>query len=185
MATKTRGPARRKASSPEQALQDAVLAERAHRLAQPDRKIVDLSYRPTALVCAIADNLYALPLDTISRAVQLKRLGAAPTSDPTLVGLAVDAGHVLQVFDLAARLNLAPSSREGDGYMLVLRHGRSALRVDHRPIALQIETIADDENHRAQITDPTSPLDGKVVVMLSPDTLISPSPRPQPEPISP
>jgi chemotaxis signal transduction protein len=183
MVTKTRRGARRKATLSTIASRDAILDERARRLATRDRTAPDQRLGHTALVCEVGEGLYALPLTAVSRAVPLVRLGAAPSTDPTLVGLAADSGAVLQVFDLAALLGAAPASRAASGYLLILRRGQTALRIDNRPVAALIEPIEGPEPDRARVIDPASPLNGRTLVTLSPDALFSLSPRPQPEPV--
>lgn len=184
MALKTRRSARRKATLSDSVSRDAILEQRARRLASRDRTAPDRQPGHVALICDIADNLYALPLDTVARAVPLARLGAAPSTDPAFVGLAADSGTVLQVFDLASLLGLAPASRIASGYLLILRRGQTALRIDNRPMAARIEPVEGADVDRARVADLASPFDGRSLVTLSPDSLFSLSPRPHPEPVS-
>lgn len=148
MARTARTSARRgKAAPSEAALRQDVLADRARSLAARRTVSEPVLDQDQQLICEIGEALYALPLAQVVRTTPLTRLGATPpSSDPSLIGLAAANGRVLQVFDLAARLNLAPPSRKAEGYLLILRRGQTALRLDKRP-QVALAAPAEDGDH--------------------------------------
>lgn len=184
MARTARTNARRKAAPSDVVLREALLDERTRRLAgRADQHEPARLRDDDWLVCEIGEALYALPLSVVVRAKPLSRLGAIPPStDASLVGLAAENGRVLQVFDLAARLNLAPAVRAAEGYLVILRRGQTALRVAQRPVALSV-ALAEEDGDPARVADAASPLHGRMVTPLALETLFPPTPRLLPEPV--
>lgn len=181
MAKTARTNARRKIAAPsDTALRKSVLDERARRLATRLAIPEVQADQGQHLVCEIGEALYALPLSQVVRTTPLTRLGATPPSnDTSLIGLAAESGRVLQVFDLGARLALAPASRAAEGYLIILRRGQAALRVDNRP---QVALGAPDENgDHLRLTD--GPLHERMATPLSLETLFPLSPRIPSEPV--
>jgi hypothetical protein len=187
MARTARTNARRKTAVPtDVALRDerahkSVLDERARRLAARLAVREVRIDQDQHLICEIGEALYALPLYQVLRTTPLTRLGATPPStDISLVGLAAENGRALQVFDLAARLNLAPPSRAAEGYLVILRRGQTALRLDKRP-QVALGALAEDGDH-LRLAD--GPLNDRMATPLSLETLFPLSPRPVSEPQS-
>lgn len=182
MARTARTHARRKTAAPsDAAFQKSVLDERARRLAARLDAPEAERDREQHLVCEIGEALYALPLSEVVRTTPLTRLGATPpSSDPSLIGLAAENGRVLQVFDLAARLNLASASRVAEGYLILLRRSHTALRVDSRPQAALAEPAEDGDHLRLT----GGALHDRMATALSLEALFPLSPRPSPEPQS-
>ncbi|NQE61216.1 chemotaxis protein CheW [Caulobacter sp. RHG1] len=181
MARTARTNARRTAVPSDAVLRKSVLEERARRLAArlaiPEVQIEQDQH----LVCEIGEALYALPLHQVLRTTPLTRLGATPPStDTSLVGLAAENGRVLQVFDLAARLNLASPLRTAEGYLVILRRGQTALRLDKRP-QVALGAPAEDGDH-LRLAD--GPLNDRMATPLSLETLFPLLPRPVSEPQS-
>ncbi len=177
MAKAARTSARRgKAAPSDAALRQGVLEDRARRLAVRLTVPEPARDHDQRLICEIGEALYALPLAHVVRTTPLVRLGATPpSSDPSLIGLAAQNGRVLQVFDLAARLNLAPPSRKAEGYLVILRRGQTALRLDKRPQVALAASAEDDDHLRLD----GGPLHDRLATPLSLETLF-----PLPEPHS-
>lgn len=181
MARTARTNARRKTAAPsDAALRKGLLEERARALAARLTAPQASRDQDQHLLCEIGEALYALPLSQVLRTTPLTRLGATPPStDASLIGLAAENGRVLQVFDLAARLHLARPSRAAEGYLIILRRGQTALRVEKRP-QVALGSPAEDGDH-LRLADGS--LHDRMATPLSLETLFPLSPRPPSEPV--
>jgi len=124
------------------------------------------------ILCEVAGNLYALPIEDIERIDVFVRYGAAPGSHPAFVGLASIAGRVRPVLDLGT---LVGSAQPGTGgYLVAFRGGAGAtLRVSERPTVADIETLQ-VEGDRAAVRSHDE-YDGRIVSVTGIHDLIASS----------
>lgn len=109
---------------------EALLLERARRLAE--RRVVAqrLTSSDRALIVQIADTRYGLWLDRLAGVAPMADCAPAPRSPASLLGLMTVRGGVWTVFDLARLLGIETQPSEA-GHVVLLRHAtrRVGLRV--------------------------------------------------------
>jgi purine-binding chemotaxis protein CheW len=109
----------------------AVLAERQRAVAPVEA--ADRRARVRVLTWTLGDEAYATPLADLYEVAVIPRVTAVPGAPPALVGLISWRGAVLNLFDPATGLRIAPPEEPGRA-MLVLRHAAPR-------IALQVSAI--------------------------------------------
>jgi purine-binding chemotaxis protein CheW len=109
----------------------AVLAERQRAVAPVEA--ADRRARIRVLTWTLGEEAYATPLGDLFEVAVIPRVTAVPGAPAALVGLIAWRGAVLNLFDPAVGLRVAPPEEPGRA-MLVLRHAAPR-------IALQVSAI--------------------------------------------
>lgn len=158
------------------ARRNAILADRAARLA--NRAAAVEAERPAAraLICAVGPNLYGLPLEQATKIKPFVRAGAAPALNRAVLGLVADEGQIRPALDLGALLGAPEAAVEGGWLVLLGGSGGAALRVKDLPVAADVEPLEEPDAGRARIL--TGEHRDKVLVMLSASDLLDRSRSP-------
>lgn len=160
----------------------ALLGARARRLARPRREISAVT-TISCLVCEASGALYAIPLNRIARVTLFRRVAAAPSSNPALLGVSGLSGKLYHVFDLG-RLMRAASSEAG-GHLVLLRGAAPAvaLRVDRALRVADLVELSGENSSQMRSSHPAviafartlqaDLFEGQTISILDPEQLTS------------
>lgn len=124
----------------------AILRERTRALARPAEapKRTDAF---TVLVCGIGEARFGLRLEDVARVIPFAKPAFIPSVEPALMGALPRAGRFYRVYDLAVLLGgRAGVGGDPGGYVLLLREGAIALRVDSVFDASEVEPLSPEQS---------------------------------------
>lgn len=158
----------------------ALLVARARRLARP-RKAPAVVASISCLVCEVAGELFALPIERAAHVAAFTRVAAIPTSNPALMGVASRAGLFYHVYDLTRLIGAG----KGEGGRLVMLRGSPAvaLRVDEVIRVADLAELSDLGASQIQVNHPAVSgfvralqadlFNGRLISLIDPDKLAS------------
>lgn len=114
------GAARERRLSPADAGREALLAQRAQRLALRPGPSSAPGAGLAVLTCSVGEGLHVLPLTLVHGVTPSHRLGAAPAGGAVAGVIATPEG-VLPVLDLEAALSARQAGKATGGYLIRLR----------------------------------------------------------------
>lgn len=111
---------------------EALLQERARRLARPDEGGRAAAPGLRVLAVRAGGERYGLELARLAGVVPFERAAAVPGGPVELIGVARARGEMWAAYDLRRLLGAAPGEAAGRGCLVLLRHPRRrvAVRVD-------------------------------------------------------
>lgn len=144
-----------------------ALAERTARLAA---RRAPAPGPPTAvmMIWEADGGLFGLPLEAVSRVRPYRRAGRGPGATHSLVDLAVEAGSIRPILELAGGQTLGPATAEGGYLMTLARHG-AAVRAEALPEAATVELLDTPDGPRGRVLD--GAYRNRIIVRLSADEL--------------
>jgi purine-binding chemotaxis protein CheW len=102
---------------------EALLRARARRLAAPRGDVADVASGIQALGAHVANERYALPLDSLSEVMVLARWTPVPGQPQYLLGVTNLRGEIRPVLDLHSLLGLAAPPPEARFWVIFLKDG--------------------------------------------------------------
>ena len=144
-----------------------------------DHSIMEARWRET-LIFELEGRRFGLPASDVQELVRIVTITPPPPGAGPIEGVINLRGMVVPVFDLRARLGLAPKPVEISESLVIVRRGdrRLAFRVD-RPLELATFAMGDVESARVdQVEDHRTPgiakVAGGLAVLLDLETLLGP-----------
>ncbi|MBX6323731.1 MAG: chemotaxis protein CheW [Rhodospirillaceae bacterium] len=126
---------------------EALLQERARRLARPDERAQTAAPGLRVLTVRAGGQRYGLELARLAGVVPIERCAPVPGGPSELVGVTRARGEMWAAYDLRRLLGLAAGEPAGQGCLVLLRHPRRrvGVRVDEPG---QVQGVGLDEIRR-------------------------------------